>query len=523
MAERPAPRPLLALLAVVPLALVGGALALGPAPATDPAQRATTSALPGASSSQCAGPLQISEELIGTSGDEELAATAPAEQAQVGALALESDSSLLFGTVAGSETRRGEDGSARAPQLSLADPEGAALDAAVGAGELGASLLAAQGVTTASAVTAETADEGRPVADAVQSTLTAEGDYRSLAVSRCAAASTSASFLGASTLSGSSAELVLRNPTARPATASVQVRTEDGPAAMEGRSQVVVAPGAEERVLLESVIGEAAVLGVEVEVLGAPLAMHVQSTERDGLTPGGAEILTPLEPAGTEQVIPSVVRAGSDPTLVLGNASGEETTAAVRVLGAGGEELSTTVEVPADAVTAVPLEGLPDGAHSVQVEAEDPVRAVVRSEAAGQDLPGDTIGTPVDFALAPAAATLDTSGVTALPAGGGRGTLSLTATADTAATVIPLAADGTAGEPVELEVTADALSTLDTADLRIGDQDPSGLVVVPDLPGVLHVGWMESRAAADDGAMLSALAVLPAQDSGEAVEVRLED
>lgn len=89
--------------------------------------------------------------------------------------------------------------------------------------------------------------------------------------------------------------------------------------------------------------------------------------------------------------------------------------------------------------------------------------------------------------------------------------------------MIPLAADGSAGEPVELEVAASALTTLDTARLRIGDRDPSGLVLVPDAPGALHAGWMESRAAADDGAMLSALPVLPAQDSGEAVEVRLTD
>src|SRR5699024_12306557 len=121
--------------------------------------------------------------------------------------------------------------------------------------------------------------------------------YRSLAVSRCARPTTEASFLGISTTTGNSSALVLRNPSSQPATASVQLWTEEGPAAMAGRSQVVVGPGEEERILLESVAGGPEALGVDVSLLGAPRALHVQRTKRDGTSPGGAESRTPQPPA----------------------------------------------------------------------------------------------------------------------------------------------------------------------------------------------------------------------------------
>ncbi len=90
-----------------------------------------------------------------------------------------------------------------------------------------------------------------------------------------------------STSTGSSAQLVLRNVSSRPpATASIQVTTADGPASMEGRSQVIVPPAGEEQtVLLESIVPGEEAIGVDVSVLGAPLSMHLQTTERDGLTP----------------------------------------------------------------------------------------------------------------------------------------------------------------------------------------------------------------------------------------------
>src|SRR5699024_6693208 len=154
--------------------------------------------------------------------------------------------------------------------------------------------------------------------------------------------------------------------------------TQDGPAAMEGRSQVVVAPGEEQRVLLESVTPGEDALGVGVSVLGAPLSMHVQTTERDGLTPGGAEILSPLPAAGTELMMPGVEVAGSAPTLVLANPHGSATTASVAVIGPDGPVDAAAreeVEVPAGTVVSTPVEGLPDGSYAVVVRSQAPLTA----------------------------------------------------------------------------------------------------------------------------------------------------
>src|SRR5699024_353949 len=195
--------------------------------------------------------------------------------------------------------------------------------------------------------------------------LTPSGDYRSYALTRCGEPVTEASFLGVSTAKGDSSVLVLRNPTERPATASVQLWTQDGPAAMEGRSQVVVAPGEEQRVLLESVAPGEDALGVAVSVLGAPRSMHVQPTERDGLSP--------LPAADTELVMPGVDVAGAAPTLVLANPQGSSTTASVEVVGPDGPVAAAArdeVDVPAGTVVSIPVEGVADGTYAVRVRSE---------------------------------------------------------------------------------------------------------------------------------------------------------
>src|SRR5699024_4886917 len=138
----------------------------------------------------------------------------------------------------------------------------------------------------------------------------------------------------------------------------------------------------------------------------APLSMHVQSTERDGLTPGGAEILSPLPAADTELVMPGADVAGAAPTLVLANPQGSSTTASVEVVGPDGPVAAAArdeVDVPAGTVVSIPVEGVADGTYAVRVRSEGPITAVTRSELTGADLPGDTVGAPVDFTLVPPA------------------------------------------------------------------------------------------------------------------------
>lgn len=529
--QDPAPRrsrsrPLLAAASLLPLLLVGGALATRPAPEPVPAAPAEASASPGASTRYCHGPLQLPEEALESGGDQDLSVTPPTPSVSLRSVAVEPASSVLFGTVSGSSTQQDEEGAIPAPAISAEDADGQALEGEAASLDLGVSVQSLRGVDTVPSVTAETVEGGRPVADVVQSTSTLRGDYRSLTSTRCAEPTTEASFLGVATGTGDSSVLVLSNPSDRPATASVQASTADGPAAMAGRSQVVVAPGGEERVLLESVVPGEEAVGVHVSVLGAPLSVHVQSTEREGLTPGGAEILDPLPEAATEIAMPGVDVAGTAPTLVLENPTSTDATAEVQVIGPDGPVGAATlegVEIPAGAVVPTVLEDVPDGTYTVQVTSETELSAVTRSVRTGKDLSGDTVGAPVDFTLVAPAPALGGHAVTALPAQGANGVLALAATEDTRVTVVPLAADGSAGEPIGLDVAAGTSAALAHSDLQIGDEGAAALSIVPDRPGAVHASWMQRQSDGAGGVLLTSLPVLPAAAGGDSVTVSLDD
>ncbi|HEX7352825.1 DUF5719 family protein [Brachybacterium sp.] len=539
MAEHPAhgesPRPrhrpiaqrsLFALASLVPLVLALGALSTTPAPAPVPVERAAAESQPGASTRWCHGPLELPEEVLEGGPDSELAVTPPTSSVTLRTVAVEPASSLLFGTVSGSSTLQEEDGSVRAPSIVVDGADGSALADDPASRDLGVSVVGLEDVEDAPHVTGATSEGGRPVTDSLQSTLTGSGDFRSLSLTRCAEPTTDATFLGVSTESGDSAVLVLRNPTERPATASVQLWSEDGPASMEGRSQVVVAPGEEQRVLLESVVPGQEAVGVGVSVLGSPLTMHVQATERDGLTPGGAEILSPLPVVADELVMPGVDVTEAAPTVVLANPHGGDTTASLEVAGPDGPIQDAAVEgidVPAGTVVRVPVDDLPEGTYSVTVTAEDPISAVTRSSRAGGDLPGDTIGTPMDFALTSPAPALGTHGLTALPAQGTAGELTLTGTEDSAVTVIPIAEDGAAGEPLEVEVTAGATTSLSSRQLEVDGESAAGLTLVPDVPGAVHASWIQRQSDGSTRSLISSMPVLTDSGGQESVTVRRAD
>lgn len=519
-------RPVLALASLLPLAAAVGALAVTPPPTPTAVERSVTSAEAGGVQLWCPGPLDPPEEALGAGSDEDLAVIPPSAAVDVRTVALEPASSLLFGRVSGSETRLEEDGSVRAPSVTSIGTDEQPLTAPTVSRDLGAAVQTVTAQEDTLQVETTGSEGGRPVSDTLQTTVTTEGDYRSLSMSRCLPTATDASFLGVSTQRGSSSQLVLRNPGDRPATAAVQVWTADGPAAMAGRSQVVVAPRTEQRILLESIAPGQDHVGVRAEVIGAPLAMHVQTTEREGLTPGGAEILGPTAAPAREQIVPGVSVDEAAPTLVLANTQGEDTTATVTVLGADGAVANAgaeDVDVPAGAVVAVPLDAIPAGDHAVRVDAEQPLLAVVRSEVSGADLPGDTIGAPVDFALAAPAPALRAHSVMALPASGASGHLSLTATEDTAVSVVPIGADGAAAEPIELALTADTAVAVPAQDLQVGGEPAAGATLVPETPGVLHASWVQKQDDGAGGTLLSTLPVTVLQNTDVQVSVRLSE
>src|SRR5699024_12208784 len=103
-------------------------------------------------------------------------------------------------------------------------------------------------------------------------------------------------------------------------------------------------------------------------------------------------------------------------------------------------------------------------------------------------------GAPVDFTLAAAAAPIEASAVTALPATGAHGYLVLAALADTAVTIIPIGADGAAGEPVEVDVSAGTSTPVLGSELALGASSPAALAIVPEEPrSEEHTSELQSR------------------------------
>ncbi|MGP9693869.1 DUF5719 family protein [Brachybacterium sp. AOP25-B2-12] len=515
-------RGILAVLSLLPVAGAATAVALVPAPGATIAERGTAEATPVASGVICPGPLTIPEELLETGGDSALALVPPNPAVSLRSVALQGDSALLFGRTAASSTAIAADGTPIVPTISATDPDGTALGAEPATGTLGDAVLTADGTRAAASVTVEGAEV---VADTVQSSTTAQGDYRSLTLARCTTPAVSATFLGASTTTGASSALVLTNPGTRPATASIRAWGADGPVDLAGGSRVVVPPGTTQTVLLESLVPGESELGVQVDSTGAPLAMHLQTTAREGLTPQGAEILTPQPTAATDPVLPGVrVAAGRDAVALLLNPGSRDAVADLAVEGAAGPiavAAQTGVEIPAGTLVAVPLTGTTPGDVTLRVSADTELITAVRSSVAGQDLPGDTVGAPVDTAIAVPAAPLTDGSLLALPGEGPTGALALTADSDTGVTVIPVGADGSAGTPVRIELTADRTATVDSSGLTAASGRPAALTIVPDDPGVVRGAWIQQPADADgSGPLLATLPVPGSGDDGSALSVR---
>lgn len=516
-------RPVLAVLSLLPLVGAGVLLAQLPVPSAEDLTAATATAPPRSADLLCPGPLTVPDELLSAGGDAALAVIPPSPQAAVRGAALTGSSSLLFGRASGAQTQLASDGTAPAPSVTMSAGDAPAAGARIASGAYGDTSFAAPAVTGPVQVAAEPVDDSGLAAVAGQAALTPAGDFRSLSLSRCSEPVVSASFLGAGTDAGASSALVLTNPGTRPATAAIQVSTPDGPADLAGSSRIVVAPGTTERLLLESVAPGQEALGVSVETVGAPLAMHLQTTERSGLTPGGGEILAPLPPSAPEQVIPAVhVAPGQTPVLVLRNPGGSAVSAAVDVHGTGGPIAAAHregIEVAPGAVVSVPLAGTGDGDLTAVVTADGAVDAAVRSTVVGQDLPGDTIGAPVEFAIAGQTPELGGAGLLPLPYGASDAVLSLWSAEETGATVIPLGADGGAGTPVPVRLGAGREALVAAASLTGTRGAPVALVVATDGGGV-HGAWAQAPSPAGaGGAVLSTLPVLPADDGAAALDV----
>jgi hypothetical protein len=521
---------------VLVLGLTGGVVAVAvtsPAAGTDPVPASTVDVAAAATTLVCPGPLQLPDD--STSGDSEFdrVPVAPSE-AVVG-----------FGTESSGTA-------------SLTPLGGSTVDLEAGTGRVASPT--APVILRAEPVDGETAR----VAGATSSVVTA-GDLRGLSAASCAPPTADVWLVGGSTELQSTADLVVVNPGATAADVTVEVWGPSGQVDLAGGGQLLVAPGAQEVVVLPGVAAEQRRTVVHVSAAGGQVSAYLQDSLLDGFTPQGTDLVTGGAAPATTQVVPGLSVPGTqvdaaDAGALRLLAPGEEgATVSVRLLGPDGDVVlpgAEAVDLAPGEVTDLSLGGLAAGTYTAVVESSVPVVAggmVARTGAAGELDQGPRL----ERAWAPATST--GSGLVAVPAGT-VGTLALaavpsgdedgTGAAGAAPTATPSATptpEPTQGQRPDPEATAEPQGPTVTVTVRaygatgvVGEQDvevPVGSTVPVDVrqlgDGVVGVEVLAPRDDSVDlawslvasvsrtgGGFLSVVAPLTEADAVSQAEVR---
>ncbi|MFC7403071.1 DUF5719 family protein [Citricoccus sp. GCM10030269] len=349
-------------------------------------------------------------------------------------------------------------------------------------------------------------------ADTVSVYSAADGDLAGLDVSSCVTPAHEQWLSGINTSVGSTAVLVLSNPSASASTVDLSLYGAEGPVDAAGTSGIVLAPGQTQSFVLGGMAPDEDHLAVRVSAQGGAVGATVQQHRLFGITPGGVEIIQPTSapsrtavmpglvvptPEGTEKIVsqdgyeeagPAVSIAapgsalGSGSSADAGSGTGAEVTAEVSVNGPDGP-----VELPDGGVVTLksgstvryPLEGLDRANYTVTVTADAPVVA------SGQGLSGQA-GKSIDVSNVPAVGAFGLERLVARPTGV-TSKFVLYSSAGGSAELTPVYADGSLGEKTVQEIGPEQSQTVDMDGL--GDEDHEVVGVLLDtVEGQVHAG-----------------------------------
>lgn len=342
-----------------------------------------------------------------------------------------------------------------------------------------ARLERVEDLAQAVALEADPVDGALPLLTGTSVALTEAGDLRGLTATPCQTPATSAWLVGGSTEPGDSAQLVLSNTGATPATVTLTGWASTGPLDLSAAGSVLVPPGGQQVVLLEALATDPRV-AVHVTAAGGEVTAVVQDSRLRGLVAGGTDLVVPSAAPAERVVVPGVA---------LGSTSGEETDApAVRIVNPGSEPVTAGLEllgpdgvervpgadelvVDPGAVVDVSLTGLPDGTWTAVVTGDAPLTAAAVSTTVGQA--GETYPEtpPVDRAWAPATAGL-TSGLASVPVDlvdSASLVVANPAAEDVDVELVPVLRDGTRAAAVSRTVAAGTSLVEDVTGLAEGD------------------------------------------------------
>ena len=308
------------------------------------------------------------------------------------------------------------------PPTTVTDPFARSLDGtpAQGGVAAGAGATVADAPAGAALWTAPGAD-GAVLSAGTSSSLTAAGDLRGLAAAPCQAPTVDQWLVAGGTEVGSSARLVVQNPSRTAATVTLEVFGPDGLVELAGTSVLSVPAGGRASTLLEGVAASQRRIAVHVQSSGALVTSTRPVSALDGVGPLGTDLVASGAAPTTRQVLAGIVTPGSavgaDGPAVRLLSPAQDATVRLALYGAGGRVLlpgADGAELTAGVVTDVSLAGLPAGEYAVLVESDAPVVASASTPRAGTDGTDAAVVSSQDLS---GLTGLAGAGATAVPAG----------------------------------------------------------------------------------------------------------
>ncbi|WP_323960831.1 hypothetical protein GC088_04325 [Arthrobacter sp. JZ12] len=343
-----------------------------------------------------------------------------------------------------------------------------------------AAVSADQTVDAASVLGAQAVGDQRATAGAAFSYTATDGDLAGLAVAGCQVPSNDFWLVGAVTTVGAAAVLNLHNPTESPATVNLDLYGAKGAIEAPAGRDILIAPGASKPVVVAALAANEENVAIRVRSDGGRVSGFIQQSVLRGLTPGGVELIQASAPSASTQVVPGIPiqdpdvmeelvsqegYAGAAPSLQVAVPGGTDAVLDVRVFGPNGEvELpgGGVVTAAAGAVTAIPLDSLPEGNYSAVVSSDVLVSASARAAR------GSEPEEPLDFAHIASAARLGSQHVSVLPSGAGAAFVFSAPTGRAEVRLTPVNADGVLGEERVYDVAGGTTVTVPAADLGKG-------------------------------------------------------
>ncbi len=212
---------------------------------------------------------------------------------------------------------------------------------------------------------------------AAQSEVIGDGDIEGWAAISCEPAQLDQWLVGGATSLGSSARLVLSNPSAAPSEATVTVYGPLGK--VQNTSVVAVAAGGQVDKLLEAVAAELPAMVVRVQATGPGVAAALQDARLDGFQPAGIDWVAASDVA-KNLVIPAVGAQDPNASSTLRLMAPEGATVALTLVSEQGIELwsvGTALDLEPGTVTDIDL---PQGlVGAIEVRADTAVVAAART------------------------------------------------------------------------------------------------------------------------------------------------